>query len=206
MKNNHRIFIIRGTVASLCVLAALILVQYIVSFLPVSSFSKILLNGLLSIIVTIPILFFLILKHTFLHITELDIAEKEIERSYKTEKVFNKLLNLSLGNTSLEEILERYINHMTSLPWLGLQPKGAVLLIEDDPGVLVLKAHRNLAEPLHIICEKVPFGTCLCGRAAQENKVVFADKIDNRKLQPSLENPSDIYQPGTNADNTKARV
>ncbi|MBU0730826.1 MAG: response regulator [Proteobacteria bacterium] len=112
--------------------------------------------------------------------TKLKKAQNEVRRDHETQEVLNKLLLLSIETSSITEILEKFINLVTSLPWMGLKSIGAALLVEDEPDVLVLKADKGLAPALHEICARVPFGTCLCGRAAQSSEVVFADCIDDR--------------------------
>jgi len=61
-----------------------------------------------------------------------------------------------------------------------VKSKGSIFLVEDDPGVLVMKAHYRLAPQLLKICKQVPFGRCLCGRAALSGQVEFADCLDSR--------------------------
>ena len=92
--------------------------------------------------------------------------QREVKRGYQTQTVLNKLLHLSLENLTLTETLELFIYYITSFPWLELEPKGAIFLLGDSPGVLELKAHRGLNDDLLTICDKVPFGKCLCGRCA----------------------------------------
>jgi signal transduction histidine kinase len=43
-----------------------------------------------------------------------------------------------------------------------------------------MKAQSNIPEPLKELCLRVPFGKCLCGKAAQTQKIQFADHIDGR--------------------------
>jgi PAS domain S-box-containing protein/putative nucleotidyltransferase with HDIG domain len=111
-------------------------------------------------------------------VTEQKQGQREIKRSSQTQTVLNKLLHLSLENLSLTETLELFIYYITSFPWLELEPKGAIFLVGDSPGVLELKAHRGLNVSLLTICAKVPFGKCLCGRCAMTGEVVFANCID----------------------------
>jgi PAS domain S-box-containing protein len=113
-------------------------------------------------------------------ITERKRTEEEIRRSYQIQTVLNKLLHVSLENISLEKMLEQFINQATSIPWLALQSRGSIFLVGDDPEMLVMKAYRELVlEPLRM-CARVPFGRCLCGRAALSGEIVFADCIDAR--------------------------
>ncbi|MBE3135617.1 MAG: HD domain-containing protein, partial [Acidobacteria bacterium] len=67
-----------------------------------------------------------------------------------------------------------------SVPWHTIESKGAIFLVEDTPEVLVMKAQRNLGSPLLKACAYVPFGHCLCGRAASSASVEFASCVDDR--------------------------
>lgn len=107
-------------------------------------------------------------------------TDEEITRNYQTQSVLNKLLHLSLEDRPIGELLELFISHITSLPWLDIESKGAIFLLNQESKTLELKADRNLAEPLKKICGTVPLGRCLCGRAALTQKIVFADCIDER--------------------------
>jgi len=105
-------------------------------------------------------------------------AEEEIQRTSQTQTVLNKLLSLSLENLTLEEMLEQTIYHITSIPWLALESRGAIFLVEDEPEVLVMKAKRGLSVSLQTMCSRIPFGRCMCGRAALSCQTQFAYHID----------------------------
>src|SRR4030042_4827320 len=123
-------------------------------------------------------------RAVFLHmtqdITERKQAEEKLLSSYQTQTVLSKLLNISLLDIPLKKQLQFILNHIISIPWLELKSKGSIFLVEDDPGVLVMKAHFGLAPQLLTICKQVPFGRCLCGRAALSGQVEFADCVDSR--------------------------
>ncbi len=59
-------------------------------------------------------------------------------------------------------------------------PRGAVLLVENKPDELVLKSYRNFNGKPVSKCSRVPFGKCLCGRAARSKKIEFANCVDER--------------------------
>lgn len=105
---------------------------------------------------------------------------EDLNRSYQTQTVLNKLLYISLENTTLERMLGKFIDQITSLFWLALESKGAIFLVGEEADVLEMKAHRALSRSLLEMCARVPFGKCLCGRAASENEIVFADGFDDR--------------------------
>ncbi|SNQ60113.1 PAS domain S-box protein [Candidatus Methanoperedens nitratireducens] len=123
---------------------------------------------------------------TVTDITERKRAEEEIQRRAQIQASFNKLLRISLENISLEEILEKVIDHLTSIPWLALESVGGIWMTDDDSDVLVLKAQRGLPESLQTVCARVPFSRCICGRAASSGKIEFVNSID--------EHHENIYQ------------
>ncbi|MFH0964639.1 MAG: PAS domain S-box protein [Planctomycetota bacterium] len=113
-------------------------------------------------------------------ITERKRAEEELHQTYARELVINETLRLSLVEASIVDLLRKALDSLLTVPNLALERKGAIFLVEAEPGVLVLKASRGLAGPLLAACARVPFGNCLCGRAAASGELQFADNIDER--------------------------
>ncbi len=111
---------------------------------------------------------------------ERKLAEEKIRRNSQIQAALNKILHLQLEDITFEKMLEKVINYIINTPfsWVGLLSKGAIFMVEDNPEVLVLKAHKGLEGPLLEMCSRVPFGKCLCGRAALSGEVEFADCID----------------------------
>lgn len=120
----------------------------------------------------------------FLHmtqdITEKKQAEQKILHNYQIQSVLSALLRISLLDISLKEQLQLIMEHIISVPWLALESKGSIFMLEDDPGVLVMKVHHNLSPPALNMCRQVSFGRCLCGRAALSGQIEFADRVDDR--------------------------
>jgi PAS domain S-box-containing protein len=114
------------------------------------------------------------------YLGSLAIRSARIDRLVRQQSVVNALLRIGLEDIPLEEMLERCLDEVLSNTWLFLAPRGAIFLVEDEPRVLVLKAQRNLAEPLRTTCARVPFGRCLCGRAAASGRIEFAAAVDER--------------------------
>ena len=106
--------------------------------------------------------------------------EESLEHYYDTGTAINALLRLSLEDYSLEELLQRALDIILSVSSLSIETKGSIFLVEDEPEVLIQKVQRGLAEPLLKECARVPFGKCLCGRAASTKRIEFADHIDER--------------------------
>lgn len=110
--------------------------------------------------------------------TELKQADEEIQRNYDTQTVVNSLLCLSLENISLEEILRQSLEHILSIPWLAFESRGNIFMVEDELNVLVMKVQKGLGEPIQKACATVPFGKCLCGKAALSQKIQFSNCLD----------------------------
>lgn len=108
-------------------------------------------------------------------ITKRKRAEERIRQSYYFQGTISSILQISLEPVTREEKLERILDTILSIPSLASKSAGCLYLVEDEPDVLVMKAHRSLPEATLASCAKVPFGKCLCGQAAAEGKIVFAD-------------------------------
>lgn len=109
---------------------------------------------------------------------DLKVQIEYLQRIIQTQEITNKLLQTSLSEPSLNKLLELSIEHIVSAPLLPFKSKGAIFLIEDEPDVLILKAQRGLSDYLLKTCAKVPFGKCLCGKAAKNKEIVFASCLD----------------------------
>ena len=113
-------------------------------------------------------------------ITERKRAEEELRIKHRQQQILNTLLQISLEDLSLAEQLERVLQEILTIPWLPLLPRGGIFLVEDDPEVLTLQVQQNLGSALQTMCARVPFGRCLCGRAAATRRILFTDCMDER--------------------------
>ena len=119
----------------------------------------------------------------FVDLTHVRAQQILIERTAAEEQALSQLLRLSLQPMPVTPYLQQALDDLIdSVPWLGFLPKGGVFLAEqgtDDEG-LRLVAARGLAPALHEDCARVPFGKCLCGRAAKERRTQSAHCVDER--------------------------
>ena len=113
-------------------------------------------------------------------ITERKRVEQQLQSNFQIQSALNALLQMSLEPLALEEQLERCLDVLLAVPWIALESKGSIFLVEDDPAVLVMKAQRGLSDSLLAGCARVPVGHCLCGRAASTRQIVYADCVDDR--------------------------
>ncbi len=109
-------------------------------------------------------------------------AETEAEQE-KQREILEKLNNLSgllADDTPLEQSLGKGLQIILSTSFLALKQMGAVFLVNSNSKELVLKCNINLPSALQTICNIVPYGRCLCGRAAITREIQYANCIDDR--------------------------
>ncbi len=107
-------------------------------------------------------------------------AQKEITRGYQEQTLLNELLQIGSQELPLQAQLEQALDAILEIPWLPLKPVGSIALAEEQ--TLVLTAHRNLPSEMHACCDRVPFGQCLCGQAAANQEIIYADHVDERHV------------------------
>lgn len=112
-------------------------------------------------------------------ISERKQAEEKIRRNYEMQTVLNKIIKLSMEDVSLDEMLDKSLVLILSMPWLSIESKGSIYVANNEKGVLERSTQRRLSKAVLEKCKIIPFGQCNCGRAAAERKVVFTRKIDD---------------------------
>ena len=111
---------------------------------------------------------------------ELNEAKDRIEHDFHIQQAISKILRASLEQTTIDEKLEHALDVIFSVPWFNVHKAGSIFLRdENEPDTLVMHVERGLAEPLLHSCARLPFGKCLCGRAAARREVVYSDCIDH---------------------------
>jgi len=113
-------------------------------------------------------------------ITERQHAQDRLAWDYEVQTVLDAILNISTQPPELKEILERSLDALLSMPSFSLLRKGAVFVSSEGRDELELVVHRGLPDTLQSACAHLPFGRCLCGKAAASHEIVFADCVDER--------------------------
>jgi PAS domain S-box-containing protein len=120
-------------------------------------------------------------RRLFLHftrdITEAKQTSERLRQSAEQHKAINELLTVIHRDRNPVELMKDVIDTVVGVSWLGLNRSVAAFLVEGQQ--LRMVAHRNLAPPLMDLCARVPFGTCLCGRAAQSMKHIVSPHMDS---------------------------
>ena len=116
--------------------------------------------------------------HFITDVTDAKQAQEGSRRNQDLLSAINTILSLSLDDIPLDELLSRVLDLILSIRWLSLESKGSVFLVEDEPGVLVMKCDRGLSLDTRTRCARTPFNRCLCGRAAYRQETQFAERVD----------------------------
>jgi PAS domain S-box-containing protein/putative nucleotidyltransferase with HDIG domain len=113
--------------------------------------------------------------------SEIDGVVDNLKRSYDKQKVITSLLQLSLEDVSLDELLQRTLELLNNkIDWIALESRGSIFLVKGQPEVLEMQAQRGMTSILRETCCRVPIGRCLCGLAASTRQIQFADGLDGR--------------------------
>ena len=113
-------------------------------------------------------------------ITERVEAETKLRMGRETEGSLRRILALAITPAPIVGILDQALDVILSVSWLGLKPRAAMFLMDEKEDVLRLTTQRNMSAAAAKACERVAMGQCLCGRAAQEAKTVYAHCLDER--------------------------
>ncbi|KAA3610310.1 MAG: PAS domain S-box protein [Calditrichaeota bacterium] len=120
----------------------------------------------------------------FSDLSEIKRQEENLKRKSAEEKALSSLLRLALKPSNTKVYLQKsLVKVLSSIPWLKLSKKGAIFLVNFDhegDGELEMIAHYKLGANLRKKCNRVNFGSCLCGIAAKKKKIQFASCIDKR--------------------------
>ncbi len=113
-------------------------------------------------------------------ITDRKQTEEELELTNQTESLINTLLNISITDKTLTDILQYSLEQISKSTVVSVIDKGAIFLVAEQGESLTLIAHHNLDTDLQTRCLNLDFGTCLCGKCAAEKSIQFTSCLDHR--------------------------
>ena len=102
---------------------------------------------------------------------------EQAARATQSRIAIAALLETSLEPLSLKRQLEIALDIVLFIPWLAVEFKGAIFLMNHETDLLELAAHRDLPAPLLQKCARIAMGQCLCGQAAQSREIVFENHL-----------------------------
>lgn len=112
---------------------------------------------------------------------------RELLRHLDIETATNLLLRIALADISLTSVLNKALDLLMSISWLSLREKGSVFIVEGAPPQLKMVAARGLPDDVMARCMTVPFGSCMCGMAAEKCEIQFCDHVDERHTRAEEE-------------------
>ena len=107
-------------------------------------------------------------------------TEAQLRRLLESQNALHDVLQIALTPTPLVALLQQALSLLLSVSWLAVQKKGALFLTEKGEDDLHLVAHSGLADAVVNGCSRVALDHCLCGKAAREKKILFAEGLDDR--------------------------
>ncbi|MBF0148056.1 MAG: EAL domain-containing protein [Magnetococcales bacterium] len=117
---------------------------------------------------------------------DLKIIKSNIDRQintlgniYRSQTINNLLLETALEPMSLEQQLDTVLRIIFSTSWFSFKPKGAIFLVDERSGHLVLSAHRGFDDEHLKVCARIRPGQCLCGKALQSKEMLFSSCIND---------------------------
>lgn len=113
-------------------------------------------------------------------ISERKQAQHEIEQALHVQRVLDSILNIALPPLTLKEVLLKALDAVLSIPAFALQDKGAIFLAAQGKQELEMMAQRNLPDALLQSCALLPYGRCLCGKAAATQEIVFFNHVNEQ--------------------------
>lgn len=97
---------------------------------------------------------------------------QQLEYNVDIQRVVMSVLRLSLEISSLDELLDRTLALILSIPELSLGNRGGIYLIDEKTGRLCLRAHAGLSETARHQCQEAHFSD-FCGMTAQSRDILF---------------------------------
>lgn len=107
-------------------------------------------------------------------------AEEMIARNLAVTATMESVLRQSLENAPLKTILDHALAELLELPWLHLEDRGCIFLLDQERGNLRMIAQRNLSLQILGACATVGVGKCLCGQVAVSGDGIFTNCVDHR--------------------------
>jgi len=100
----------------------------------------------------------------------------------------NALLALSAGEAALDKKLADALELVLRTAWVRTKHMGAIFLIDNDAGDLVLRASEGFTEEMKAGCARLPLGAGICGQVAAQKKAVSVRSSDDDKYKMCYQN------------------
>ena len=109
---------------------------------------------------------------------DLEEKNKKIKRENEVRVVLGKLLKTAFDNLTIESQLREALMHILAINWNLNKQKGCIFIINEETKELDMMAQIGLPPILLKKCKSIKIGECLCGKSAQEHKIIFANRVN----------------------------
>jgi diguanylate cyclase (GGDEF)-like protein/PAS domain S-box-containing protein len=97
------------------------------------------------------------------------------------QRAVSSITDFSISSESIEELLSNTLELVHASPWMTVEDKGTIHLVDrDNPDQLMLAASKGLTPYLEGVCQVVQLGSCVCGRAAESGEILVTDSDDEQ--------------------------
>ncbi|WP_126465235.1 MHYT domain-containing protein [Candidatus Terasakiella magnetica] len=111
---------------------------------------------------------------------ELKAAVALAKRTAEEESLLEKLLQLTVTELSTKDYLHQSLDILLEdMPLFRIQQKGVVFLADEETETLNMVYAKGVNEDLKSICNTVSYGTCLCGKVANQKKEMISTHVDD---------------------------
>jgi signal transduction histidine kinase len=115
--------------------------------------------------------------HFIRDITDAKNTEEKLSQSLEHHRALCDLLQKFQYCQTSTQILEAAIQEAISLSWLGVAATAVGFLAQNE--YLVLTVKHNVPHGQLARCERVVFGDCLCGKAAQTGEIIICSSTSS---------------------------
>ncbi|ROR32713.1 ATP-binding protein [Inmirania thermothiophila] len=105
----------------------------------------------------------------------LERTRADLERNLALARALGEILERAQQAEDVEALFPWAVERLAALPWVGLEPRGAILLGDEEEGGLRLAAHHGLAAETRARWARIARGRCPCGREVDEEGIAFHD-------------------------------
>jgi PAS domain S-box-containing protein len=115
--------------------------------------------------------------HFIRDITGIKITEEKLSQSLEHHSALSDLLQKFQYCQTSVQIMDALIEKLISLSWLGVTSTAVGFLVNDNSLDMVVR--HNVPTGKLARCEKLEFGECLCGKAAQTGQSIFGSSASS---------------------------
>ena len=120
------------------------------------------------------------LQATVRDVTTIKLAERQNQIGFIIQNTLNNILSIAIKDLPVKEMMDSILDCIFRIPILNIESKGAIFLTDKNSEMLILSTYKGLNQALLERCMRLPFGYCLCGKAAYTQKLLFASCVDNQ--------------------------